>query len=564
MALKPRVVLSELRRRKVYRSAGVYVAVGLGVLGAAEVILDPLGLGGARPYIVILVLLGFPIALALAWAYEVKPESSTPAPDPLPADPGAIGRGPIGTGTIQGDSIAVLPFESMSPDPEGDYFADGITEELTNALARQEGLRVVARTSAFAFKGERADIREIGHRLNVSHVIEGSVRRTDQALRITAQLINTEDGFHLWSEQYDRSHGDVFKIQEEIAGCVVQRLLVDVTEVQGFSIATADLSAYDAFLKGRYSLAQLHPVAVQEAIDQFEAAIQRDDHFAPALAGLAEALTFQAIGFSDRPAQETMPVAEEAANRALELDPLLPEAHLARALALMYWRWDYKGAKAGFDRALELNPNFAEAHLWEEFYWTYVQHDFENAIEANRRAQRLSPLDMRIRGRHGTVHYLFGKLEEAERLFREELVDTPENPLPHLGLADTLVRMGRPDEGVASMEEAVRLGGRPHAFLGMLATFYGLQGEAGKATAVLEEMEDRQGAGYASEFWMAIAYAGMGRMDEAFAALDKAVAERDSNLLYLSVVPTATGLNDDPRFRGILDQIGLGHLGGFD
>ncbi|MGW8268142.1 MAG: hypothetical protein ACWGSQ_17380 [Longimicrobiales bacterium] len=548
-------ILSEIRRRKVYRAAAVYVVVGLGVLGAAEVILDPLGLSGVRPYIVVLVLLGFPIALVLAWVYEVRPE--TPAP---PSGAGAGESEAIGSVPIEDRSIAVLPFDSMSADPEGDYFADGIAEELINTLARQEGLRVVARTSAFAFRGDPVDVREIGRRLNVSHVIEGSVRRTDQALRITAQLINTEDGYHVWSEQFDRTHGDVFKIQEEIATCVLQRLQEGTCEGQGPSVPTAELSAYDAYLRGRHSLAQFNPRTLHEAIDHLEAAIRLDGHFAPALAGLAEAFTVQAIGFSDRPGRETMARAEEAANRALELDPRLPEAHLARALARMYRHWDYAGAKEGLDRALELNPNFIEAHLWEEFYWTYVEHDFEKAIAANRRAHGLSPMDARIRDRYATVHYLFGELSRAEELFREALAEGSENPLTHVGLADTLMRMDRREEAVVHLEEAVRLGGRAHAFLGMLGGFRGLQGNKAAARTILEELEARQAAGYAPGFWMATAYAGLGRMEEAFRCLDRAVEERDSNLLYLSVVPRAFHLHDDPRFRTILERIGLGHL----
>jgi tetratricopeptide (TPR) repeat protein len=226
----------------------------------------------------------------------------------------------------------------------------------------------------------------------------------------------------------------------------------------------------------------------------------------------------------------------------------------------MYHDWDYPGAKAGFDQALLLNPNFTEAHLWEEFYWTYVEHDFEKAVAANRRALRLSPLDTRIRTRFSTVHYLFGKLEEAEELFRGELRDDPENPMTHVGIGDTLFRMGREDEAVSHLEEAVRLGGRPHAFLGMLAGFYGLQGNQAGAKSVLEEMESRQRAGFFPGLWLAVAYGGSGRIDEAFAALERAVDERDSNLLYLFFAPRAMGLHDDPRFKGILDRIGLGHL----
>ena len=555
MAHGLRHAFSEFRRRKVYRAAAVYVVVGLGVLGAAEVILDPLGLTGARPYVVVLVLLGFPIALVLAWTYEIRPESPVPADRPVPPEPDTSGPRPTGA-----RSIAVLPFDSMSPDPEGDYFADGIAEELINTLARQEGLRVVARTSAFAFRGERVDVREIGKRLNVSHVIEGSVRRTDRALRITAQLISTEDGYHVWSEQFDRTHGDVFRIQEEISSCVLQRLLHDSCEGQGPSVPTTDLSAYEAYLRGRHSLAQFNPHTLQEAVGHFENAIRLDDHFAPALAGLAEALTLQSIGFSDRPGGEIMPRAEEAAERAVALNPQLPEAHLSRALARMYRHWDYAGAKEGFHRAVELNPNFTEAHLWEEFYWTYVEHDFEKALAANRRAFDLSPLDTRIRDRFATVHYLFGKLERSEELYRQALAEDPVNPLTHLGLGDTLVRMGRMDEAVFHTEETVRLGGRAHAFLGMLGGFYGLHGDREAARAVVEEMEARQEAGYAPGFWMAVAYSGVGRMDDAFHALERAVEDRDSNLLYLFVTPRALGLHEDPRFPVILEKIGLGHL----
>jgi TolB-like protein/Flp pilus assembly protein TadD len=491
----------------------------------------------------------------LAWIYEVRPEAPTHSHEGSAPDGARIEEGPA-----QARSIAVLPFDSLSPDPEGDYFADGIAEELINTLARQEGLRVVARTSSFAFRGERVDVRDIGRRLSVSHVIEGSVRRTDRALRITAQLIDTGDGYHVWSEQFDRDHGDVFKIQEEISACVLQKLQRGFCEGEGPAVPTAELSAYDAFLKGRHALALFNAGTIREAVDHFEAAIRRDDHFAPALAGMAEALTMQAIGFSDRPIRESMPRAEEAANRALALDPRLPEAHLARALARMYWHWDYPGAKEGFERALELNPNFAEAHLWEEFYWTYVEHDFEKAVAANRRAHALSPLDSRIQPRFGTVHYIFGKLDRAEAIYREALAEDPESPMNLLGLADTLVRKGRVDEGVSKMEEAVRLGGRAHAFLGMLGLFYGLQGNQAGAQAIQEELEARQRAGYAPGFWIAAVYAGLDRMDEAFAALDRAVAERDGNLLYLLAGPRAAGLQRDPRFDAVLERIGLGHL----
>jgi serine/threonine-protein kinase len=572
MAHKLSNFLSELKRRKVFRVAAVYAVAGLGFIEGAELIFPRLAFPDWSVNLVLaLVLAGFPVALFLAWAFQVRPD-----PGPQPVDQPA--RGPAerrdevveatqgveqGAGLVSKPSVAVLPFESMSPDPEGDYFADGITEELTNALAKQMGLRVAARTSAFAFKGERLDVRDIGKRLDVSHVIEGSVRRAGPTLRITAQLIDTTDGYHLWSEQFDRDAGDVFRIQEEIAENVVQGLLEEVSGQSTPEVPATKLDAYEAFLRGRHALATFGPQPLARAIQEFENCLRIDDTYAPAYVGLAEALTNQSIGFSDHPPMEAMARAREAAHRALELDPDLPEGHLARALVLMWHDFDYEGAKLGFDRALQLNPNLADAYLWTEFYWTYVRRDLDRAVAANREAHRLSPLDPRADLRLGTVQMVFGNLEEAERILRDNLNTDPNSPVTHLGLGDTLLRLGRFDEAVGHIERAVEAAGRPTPWLGMLGGFYGAIGKEAASREILAELEERERAGYVSGFWMAMAQAGLGQHDEAFSNLDRAVEERDSNLLYLFVVPREVGLHDDPRFPGVLDRIGLGHLAEF-
>jgi adenylate cyclase len=573
--------LGELKRRKVFRVAAVYVAVGLSILGAAEVILEPLGLDSLRPYIVILVLLGFPIALVLAWAYEVRPDSGVPetagqgtdqprahtAPEIRPeadhvsaAAPAEARRGPAPPSAETGQSVAVLPFDNMSGETEEAYFADGMAEELTNALAKQPGLRVAARTSAFAFRGERIDVREIASRLNVSHVIEGSVRRSGGTLRITAQLIDATNGFHLWSKTFDRDVGDVFRIQEEIAERVVEGLRGgEPAEVMAEFPATK-LSAYEAFLRGRHALATFGPRSLIRAIEEFEACIAIDDTYAPAFAGLADALTSQSIGFSDHPAEESMGRAGEAAQRALELDPDLAEGYLARGLVRMWYEFDYEGAKADFDRALEINPNYADAYLWLEFYWTYVRHDYEESLAANRKASRLSPLDSRADVRLGTLQMLFGHLEESEKSHRQALVENPEASVSLLGLSDTLFRLGRYEESLSHLEEALRLAGRPTPWLGIYAACLGAAGNKTKAQEVLAELEERAKDGYVSGFWMAVALSGLGRYTEAFSKLDRAVQERDSNLLYLFATPRGFGLHDRPEFPGVLNRIGLGHL----
>jgi TolB-like protein/Flp pilus assembly protein TadD len=567
---------AELRRRKVYHVAVVYVVVGWGVSEGAEFLFgDVLGLQDVVWKAVMgLVVLGLPIALVLAWAYEVRPEEPTPQVGPVDPtrDSGAadsvqgadsVKEADPTESKLSAPSIAVLPFESLSSDPEGDYFADGISEEITNALAKQKGLRVAARTSAFAFKGQRIDIREIGLKLNVAHVVEGSVRRSERGLRITAQLINARDGYHLWSDQFDRDHGDVFRIQEEIADAVARRLLEEVGGVEETKVLPAELSAYDSYLKGRQAMAAFSPNSLAEAVGHFETAVQLDNRFAPALASLAEALTMQSIGFSVLAPTETLPRAGEVATRALDLDPQLPEAHLAHALFKMYWDRDYPQAKEYLDRALDLNPNFATAYMWVEFFATYVEYDFPKALAALQRARQLSPLDTRFRGRMGTVNMLFGNYAEAERLFLEETSDDPADPMPHVGLADAYMRSGRTEEAVTRAGIALELGGHHPAFLGVAGVFYGLGGELEKAAELLGELEDLSEKGRGSGFWLGLTYAGLGEFDRAFECFDQAVDERDGSLVYIFHAPREIGIHEDPRFLPLLEKLNLSHLAQF-
>ncbi len=451
----------------------------------------------------------------------------------------------------------------MSPEEEGGYFADGITEEITNVLASLADLHVTARTSAFMFKGKHADIREIGRQLGVSYLVEGSVRRAGDTLRITAQLIDTTTGYHLWSERFDRSAGAVFEIQDEIAGAVAERLSAQV-RLSGNAprpvARSSELPAYEVFLKGRQFMASFDGNVVVKAAACFEESIALDPEFAAARAGLAEALTLQSIGFQVKPEKETMPRARQEADLAIKLDPNLPESHLARALIAMFYEWDYRAAKAAFDRAGELGPNIARVHMWREFYFTYVEHDYDAAIAANARAQKLNPLDISLNYREITVRYLFGDLDEAENLLRNMLKEMPDVPVLHLGLADTLVRQGRIDEAVATMERALELGGSLVMLVGIMAGFYGLQGSVDKAQALLRQLKTRSSEGYVSNFWLAVAQAGLGDLDAAFASLEAASTDRDSNLLYTFHFPRAFGFHSDPRFPGVLRTIGLAHL----
>ncbi len=566
-----RSFLGELKRRKVYHVAVAYVVVGLSVLAATELVLEPLGLGAAQRFLVVVLLFGFPVALVLAWAYEVRPDEGEPAAAPV------TGRssGPEGV-TDQQDvpenaappatpettrwnrSIAVLPFENMSDEAGSGYFADGISEELTHVLARIPDLQVAARTSAFTFKGGREDVRKIGERLGVAHVVEGSVRRSGDRVRITAQLVDTRNGYHLWSERFERRLGDVFAIQDEIVERVVGSLLERLpTPASGPAPA---VEAYDAYLQALHAYRSLESGGFQEAVDRAEAAIALDPSYAPAHALLAQIVVFLAMGFGWQAPAELMARARRAADRAIELDPQLPEAHMARGVLLMFHEWRFAEARRELERAIELGPSLADPHSWMEFYWTYVEQDEQRALAANARALELSPLDPAHRDRRATVLYIFGRYEEAEAAFREMIADSVPGPLPHLGLVDTLGRMGRLDEALEHVEPMLELGRGATATLGIGAAFLGVAGHEERARELVREMEKLQERGSGSLFWLAVGRAGLGELDRAFEDLERALDARDPGLIYLSVVPRQLGMHDDPRYARVLDRIGLAHL----
>jgi TolB-like protein/tetratricopeptide (TPR) repeat protein len=561
--------LAELRRRKVYRVAIVYTAVAFVIWQVVDIALPSLGLpDSAVTLVLVLTLIGFPFALVLAWAYELRPEEPRPA-----VESGAVETSPTEAGLlspamgVSPRSIAILPFENMSAGEGSEYFADGIAEELTHVLGRVRRLRVAARTSAFAFKGERLDVREIGRKLNVAHVIEGSVRRSGNRLRVTAQLIDASDGYHIWSDRYEREIADVFEIQDDIVGAVVEKLLETLGAGEDTPAGTApllartdDLDAYDLYLRGTHELRAFDGPSLKEAVELFEQAVALDGTFAPAHAALADALTMQAIGFAQGPQGDLLSRARSAADAAIELDPNLPAAHVARALSLMYRDWAFAEARAELEHALVLNPSSADAHRWSEFFWTYVENDSDAALDALARAAELDPLDRRVPIRMATVHYLFGRAGEAEAMLRGMLLKEPGSPIVMISLMDTLTRVGRAEEAALLAMKLPMTAEVPDVMLGVTGVVFGLAGHEDRARRVVSELEVRSEAGYSAPFWRALPYAALGELDRAFEHLEDAVEQRDGGLLYLSMVPKIPGFQEDPRFVSTLRLMGLGHL----
>ena len=481
----------------------------------------------------------------------------------------ASGASVTATGAPERRAIAILPFTNMSADPENEYFSDGITEEIINAVAGVRDLRVTARTSAFQFKGKDYDVREIGRKLNVGTVLEGSVRKAANRVRITAQLIDVTGGHHLWSERFDRDLDDVFAIQDEIARAIAGRLSRELvpsperpSERRTATERRPDPAAYDAYLRGRYHRRLMfgRPQAIAKTGASYREAIERDPTFALAHGALAELYVVLAIGFATEPGRELMPRAKEAAERALSLDPGLAEAQLARALVAMYHDWDYAAAKAGIDRAIALSPSSVDAHFWAEFYYTYVERDFDKAVAANRRAAELDPLDLNVSSRLAQVLLLFDHLDEAIERLEGILQLDPDYMVAYVELADAYARRGDAARAVAAAERAMELSGRAVAAVGVSVAVLSTLGETGRARELLRELTKRAEEGYVVPFWLAVAHAGLGEMDRAFAYIAEAQRDRDPNLLYLSAVPRAVGLRSDPRYAAALREMGLGHL----
>jgi len=459
-------------------------------------------------------------------------------------------------------SIAVLPFVNISADPENEYFSDGLAEELINALTRFENLRVVARTSSFAFKGEKIDIREIGQKLNVKTLLEGSVRKAGKRVRVTAQLINVEDGYHIWSERYDRDLEDVFAVQDEITIKIIDKLKADLelpSKIQE-KRHSKNLEAYDLYLKGRYYINRLSPEWADKTISCYKQALEKDPDYALVYAGLAEAYGLLSTGFDILPSKDTMPKAREAAEKALQLDPALAEAHAALALIATFYDWDRKTAKECYQKALELNPNSASVHMWSELYYSFLEGNFEKALAEINRAQELDPLNLLIKLRVGYVHYYMRDFDRAIDVFKEIIVLEPKYSIGYHGLMDAYGQMGQFDKAIEAGEKELELGVRAVAYIGVLGLYYALAGKKTEAYNLLNELLERSKKGYVSSFWVGTIYHGLGETGKAFEWFDRAYQERDCNLTYITTTPPFDSIRPDPRFQHILKKMGLDNL----
>jgi len=394
VASKLSLFLAELKRRKVTRVSGVYLVVGLGILGAAEVILDPLGLGALRPYVVVLVLLGFPIALVLAWAYELKPEDPRPT-EPLEeeAPPGPQGSVPTTvTATEQRKSIVVLPFDNLSPDSEDSYLAEGITEEITADLTGLHSLRVISRTSAMQYKGSGKDIPTISRELSVRYVMEGSVRKAGEELKITCQLIDAANDSHLWAEKFTGAMADIFDLEERVARSVVDSLAIQLDSSEERSLVNrpiADIRAYELYLRAHQEKITVSREGMERAQRQLERALEITGENALLFGQLAQT-HYQFWNMGLRQEEEDLRKARDYADRALDLNPNSADHHLMRGL-LEVTGGSAVRALGHLQAALNRDPDHADSLGWYPAVAGFLGFE-EKANEKLERLRRVDPL----------------------------------------------------------------------------------------------------------------------------------------------------------------------------
>jgi TolB-like protein/DNA-binding SARP family transcriptional activator/Flp pilus assembly protein TadD len=452
------------------------------------------------------------------------------------------------------ESVAVLPFANQSGDVANEYMSDGITDELISTLATVPGLRVASRTSAFSLKGLPLDVREVGTRLGVEAVLEGSVRRSGDRLRVTAQLVSAQDGYQLWSETFDRSATDVLAIQSEIARAIATRLGGGSAVDAGVDEHPQDDPvAYDLYLQGRYAWHQRTEAGLKRAVDRFEAAVARSPRYARAHAGLGDA--YAVLAFYDYVApREAFPKARDAARRAIALAPGLAAAHATLGYVSLYHDWQFERAEAEFRRAIALDSTYSVAHQWYGNLLT-SRGRFDEAMREMRRAQELDPLSLIASAALGWIHLMAGQYDEAVAQCRRTLALDGEFALAWLWKGIGESELGRPDSARVALRRAAVLSGETGIVRAAIARSLALAGSPDSARAIIRSLERREGVPYAPSYEIAKVHLALGDRAAALTALERAVDERAHSLVFLAIDPQLAALRREPRFVALLERI---------
>jgi serine/threonine protein kinase/Tfp pilus assembly protein PilF len=455
-------------------------------------------------------------------------------------------------------SIAVLPFRDMSPQRDQEYFCEGIAEELINALVKLDGLRVAARTSSFQFRDSDSDIKKIGLQLNVKAALEGSVRKAGDRLRITAQLINVTDGFHLWSEKYDRKLEDIFAIQDEISLAIVDKLKVKLLGQERTVLVrrhTVDQEAHNLYLKGLYFFNRRLEGGMRKAMEFFQQAIEKDPDYALAHVGIADVYNITGF-FGFLSPVEAFPKAKAAVEKALAIDNTLGEAYASLAWATTFYDWNWSLAEKLYIKAIELSPKYATVHEWYALY-LYAMGRFEEAIAEAETARELDPLSLIINATVGIAYYFARRYDESIENHKKALEMDPNFLLANTYIILPYVECGKYDDAINIIRKTESSAAEHTYSLGYFGGAYGKAGLKDEALRILSRLDELARKRYVSTFHRAFVLVGMGEFDEALDDMEKSIEDRCPYNIFSKTLPYFDCLRSNKRFQSLLKKIGL-------
>jgi TolB-like protein/Tfp pilus assembly protein PilF len=584
--MNPKNFFGELKRRNVYRVAVAYVVAGWALAQGTAQVFPVFDIPNwVVRVIVVLTVIGFPIALVLAWAFELTPEGLKRTEEADAAKQhsrnrvwiyvviiaGALSVGLFFLGrytapnvaNLPAKSIAVLPFENLSSDPDNAYFTEGIQDEILARLAKIADLKVISRASTQRYKSSPDDLPQIAKQLGVSSILEGSVQKTADRVRVTVQLINAASEAHLWGETYDRNLTDVFAAESDIARAIADTLRAKLTGSEQNALAarpTENTEAHQLYLRGRYFWNKRTGADFKKAIGYFNQAIDKDPNYALAYAGLADAYVLLSA-YAEASPKDSLPQAKAAAAKALELDSTLGEAHASLAQALLAYDLNFAEATREFRRAIELNPNYATAHHWYGESVLGPQGQFEEAIAEVRRALELDPLSVIINADFGSALTNARRYDQAIEQLRKTVEMDPGFYYAHWTLGNALELKGFKEEAIAEYKRAIALNDDPlpRALLGHLYAKIGRKDEALAILKQLRELRESSKERYVSPYNLALIHIGLGHKNEATQLLEETYEERDGyNIVFIKVEVLLDPLRGDPRFEALVQKVFAG------
>ena len=578
---------AELKRRNVYKVAVAYIVAGWALSQGIAQVLPVFDIPNlVIRLIVLLIIVGLPVALILAWMFEMTPEGikRTATADAMPPTGRSkkhvwiyvvvvgglvsiglffLGRysaqaprqSEAATASLPPKSIAVLPFDNLSRDPDNAYFAEGVQDEILTRLAKVADLKVISRTSTQHFKSTPENLPEIAKQLGVTNILEGSVQKAADQVRVNVQLINAITDAHVWADTYDRKLTDIFAVESEIAKNIAETLQARLSGSEKSSIAktpTVNPEAYELYLKGRFFWNKRTGTDLRKAIDYFNQAIAKDPNYALAYVGLADSYLLLSSYAAVSPA-ESLPPARSALKKALELDDSLAEAHASFGL-LTTLELDLHRALDELKRAVELKPNYATAHHWLALaHLTLAQ--FDSAISEAKRAIELDPLSLVINADTSWIYFSARRYDEAEAQVRKTLEIGPQFFLAHYYLGEVLQFKAHLSEAIAEFQKAFELNNDPYS-LAMLGQAYARNGQRDEAQKILARLNEEAKSHYVAPYALALVQIGLGDKDRAIEELDHAYREQETNYLFgIKVDPMLNDLRGDPRFEALVRRV---------